>query len=324
MKTGISVQAIEDVVGLACRAPSFHNSQPWRWEADRSGLHLFLDTDRLVATDQSGRQALISCGAALDHLRVAAAAAGFTAAVERYPDPANHFHLAAIDLVPRPTVTEADRVRAEAIRRRRTDRLPFAASRGGTTLHSLVGERLDADDALIDVIADQDRAQLVHASDLTDMLRMYDTTYSAELAWWTSSFDVDDGIPPSALVSAPEADRVDVGRSFPVTRHRERRLQVPQDQSTLAVISARDDTPYGILRCGETLSKLLLGATVGGYASCTLSHLTELPASTDIVRTVTGRRHPQVLVRIGEAPRDGDAAPPTPRRPITDGLRFRL
>ncbi|WP_202915513.1 MULTISPECIES: hypothetical protein [unclassified Mycolicibacterium] len=77
-KTTIGLREIEDAVHVACRAPSFHNSQPWEWVLESSALQLFLDPDWLVATDSSGRQALLSCGAALDHLRVAMNAAGWT------------------------------------------------------------------------------------------------------------------------------------------------------------------------------------------------------------------------------------------------------
>ena len=76
MKTAVALGEIEDAVHSACRAPSFHNSQPWKWVLESATLKLFLDTDWLVATDDSGRQAMLSCGAALDHLRVAMAAAG--------------------------------------------------------------------------------------------------------------------------------------------------------------------------------------------------------------------------------------------------------
>ncbi|EUA73290.1 hypothetical protein I553_9446 [Mycobacterium xenopi 4042] len=61
---------------LACRAPSLHNTQPWQWVLDGGQLQLFVDTHRVLAYDRSRRQALISCGAALDHFRVAMAAAG--------------------------------------------------------------------------------------------------------------------------------------------------------------------------------------------------------------------------------------------------------
>jgi nitroreductase len=42
-------KVILDTVTLACRAPSLHNSQPWRWKvADGAALHLFADRKRLV------------------------------------------------------------------------------------------------------------------------------------------------------------------------------------------------------------------------------------------------------------------------------------
>ena len=60
-KTAMSLREIRDAVHLACRAPSYHNSQPWKWVLESATLRLFLDTDRLVNTDSSGRQALLSC-----------------------------------------------------------------------------------------------------------------------------------------------------------------------------------------------------------------------------------------------------------------------
>src|SRR5260370_32389126 len=95
--TTMTKDLLERAVALACRAPSYHNSQPWRGGADRNGLHLFLDPRRIVESDVTKRQALIRCGAALDHLRVAAAAAGWKAIINRFPDPENIDHLASID-----------------------------------------------------------------------------------------------------------------------------------------------------------------------------------------------------------------------------------
>ena len=67
---------IANAVQLACRAPSLHNSQPWRWVAEDSELQLFADPSRNVrSTDESGRETLLGCGVVLDHLRVAMAAA---------------------------------------------------------------------------------------------------------------------------------------------------------------------------------------------------------------------------------------------------------
>jgi len=317
------VRIIEDAVHLACRAPSYHNSQPWRWVISPEGVQLFVDTDRLVATDTSGRQAVISCGAALDHFRVAAAAAGLDAHVERYPNPNDHHHLATVTFGALPTVTDGHRRRADAILRRRTDRLPMTAPADWESFELLLRASVDPDVA-VDVIAPTDRPAVAEASQLTDALRLYDSAYHHEIDWWTSPFEVNDGIPHSSLVSAAEADRVDVGRSFPVTHHHERRRNVAEDTAQLVVISALGDTRGDLLRCGEALSALLLDATMAGYASCTLSHLTEVPVSRDIVSALVGRSFPQVVVRLGRIPELDEVPPPTPRRPLQDVLRVKV
>lgn len=82
----MNLELIKRAVQLAGRAPSLHNSQPWQWVVDGSELQLHLDHSRIVRhTDSTGREAMISCGAMLDHLRVAAAASGWRTFVERFP-----------------------------------------------------------------------------------------------------------------------------------------------------------------------------------------------------------------------------------------------
>ncbi|WP_019513653.1 Acg family FMN-binding oxidoreductase [Mycolicibacterium neoaurum] len=323
-QTAANARIVEDAVQLACRAPSYHNSQPWRWVITPDGVQLFVDTDRLVATDTSGRQAVISCGAALDHFRVAAAAAGFRTTVHRYPDSGDHLHLATITLAPADTVTAFQRRQADAILARRTDRLPLAAPADPATYDLLLGAAHDADAAAVDVIDPADRPTVADAAQLTEALRLYDSAYHHEIGWWTSPFEVTDGIPHSSLVSAAEADRVDVGRNFPVTQHAERRRHIAEDQAGLLVISAPEDTRLDMLRCGERLSALLLDATMAGLSSCTLSHLTEVPATRDIVGGLVNRAHPQIVVRIGLASELDDVPPPTPRRPLGEVLHVRI
>lgn len=322
-KTVVDSDVIADAVHLACRAPSYHNSQPWKFVGEGAGiLHLYLDRDRLVETDSSGRQALISCGAVLDHLRVAMAASGWVANVDYYPNPNDYTHLAAIDFVPMTFITPAHRHRVDAIMARRTDRLPFTAPAGWDDFELLLRHAVDDDLALLDVLRDDARPELAKASQLTEALRLYDSSYHAELDWWTRPFEMFDGIPHSSLVSAAESDRVDIGRSFPVTHHRERRSQVDEDHAKVLVLSALDDTRRDILTCGEALSVALLEATVAGMATCTLTHMTEVEASRDIVAGLTGHRLPQVLIRVGMIPTMDEVPPPTPRRPLSDVLTW--
>jgi hypothetical protein len=220
--------------------------------------------------------------------------------------------------------TDGDRRRADAVRQRRTDRLPFAAPRNWESLKPLLHNAVDDGTVHLDVIADDLRPELAEASQLTESLRLYDSSYHVELNWWTGHFENSDGIPRSSLVSAAESDRVDVGRTFPVSAHNERRAGFGQDQSKILVLSTDEDTRDDAFRCGEALSVVLLECTLAGMATCTLSHLTELQTSRHLIGNLTGRAAmPQLLIRVGESPVLGEVPPLTPRRPVRDVLKFR-
>jgi len=318
-------KVLTQAVQLACRAPSLHNSQPWRWVAEGGVLHLFADPTRIgQATDSTGREVVISCGAVLDHLRVAMAAAGWESHIDRLPDPNHRDHLATIQFSPAVFVTDAERARAEAITRRRTDRLPFIAPAQWDVFESLLRATIDASVVDLDVISDDARSELAEASRLTEDLRRYDSSYQAELRWWTTQEESPQGIPPRALLSETEARRVDVGRAFPTDDHGLRRAAIYRDRCKILVLSTHDDSRGRVLRCGEVLSTVLLESTVARLATCTLTHLIEVNASRELVRRLTGRTaEPQLLIRVGKAPDTKPPAPATPRRPVADVLEIR-
>ncbi len=321
----VKAEVIEEAVRLACRAPSLHNSQPWQWVlADGGKLQLFLDQTRVMLSDRSGRQALIGCGAALDHLRVAMAAAGWQAQINRFPDPDDSNHLASIKFAPLDDVTEGDRRRAAAILLRRTDRLPFSPPPQWEWFEPLLCDAVADAAVCLDVVPDDIRRQLAEASQFADSLRLYNSTYHTELRWWTAPFEASEGIPYSSLVSAAESDRVDVARMFPVTHHSERRVQIPKDNSTILVLSTDTDSRADALAVGEALSAVLLESTMAGWATCPVTHITEVKVTRELVGALVGRHMvPQVLVRVGMRPALEEVPPPTPRRPLGEVLRTR-
>jgi len=318
-------QVITNAVQRACRAPSVHNSQPWKWVLDGLELKLFIDLDRVPhATDLSGRESIISCGALLDHLSVAMAAAGWHANIARFPNPNDLDHLATIDFSPMEFVTEAHRARADAILSRRTDRLPFAPPSNWDSFELVLRDTVDTELAILDVLPDSARSDLAQASRLTESLRRYDTSYHAELLWWTAPFEISDGVPYNALIPADERDRVDIARVFPGGDHSDSRPEVNHDHSRILVLSTYSDARRDAFGCGEVLSCVLLESTLAGFASCTLTHMIELDASRDILRAlIGGSAYPQLLIRIGTVPAIGQPGPPTPRRPLSDVLEFR-
>jgi len=324
-KMVIDPGVVASVVELACRAPSVHNSQPWHWVAEGSELRLFFEPHRVPhATDVGGREAAISCGAVLDHLVVAAAAAGWQATIARFPNPNDLDHLATIRFSPLPFVTDAVRARADAIVRRRTDRLPFAVPSAFSAFEPVLRSTIDTDRATLVVLPAAVRPRLAEASRLTESLRRYDSSYHAELQWWTGAFETTDGVPYSSLISDSMRGRVDIARKFPAGENPDQRPEVDHDQSVIVVLSTDADTRRAALGCGEVLSDVLLEATLAGLATCTLSHLTELEDSRNLIRELTGGSgNPQVLIRIGEVPQPRDQPPATPRRPLADVLELR-
>lgn len=322
--TMVGKEVIREAVQLACRAPSLHNTQPWLWVLTDGGqLQLFLDRDRVMPTDRFGREAVIGCGAALDHLRVAMAAAGWHADVDRLPNPDNPNHLASIEFTPQEHVTDTERRRAAAIPLRRSDRLPFNAPLGGESIETVLRNTVDANTVYVDVLPDDARPELVDASQLAESLRLYNSAYHDELRWWTTPFEGEEGIPYSSLATAAEGDRVDVGRVFPVAHHAERRLDIPEDHATILVLATDTDSRADALATGEALSAILLECTMAGLATCPLTHMTEVRVTRDMVKSLLPHEAvPQILVRVGTVPATEEVPPPTPRRPLDEVLQL--
>jgi len=317
---------VMDAVGLACRAPSLHNSQPWRWVAESSTLHLYADLTRVMITaDPEGRQLYLSCGAALDHFVVAMTAAGWHTSVKRFPDALDPYHVATMEFRRATEVSEHSRARAAAIDRRRTDRRPFDRPDGWPEAETLLREAVIPYHVMFDIVLETARPSLAQASRLTEAIRADDPSYTAELNWWTPSVASDEGVPRTALISAAVSDRVDVKRRFPTTHDSRGSDDLRVDRSKIVVLSThREDARLDVLHCGEALSAVLLDCTVAGLATCTLTHMTELAPSREIIRGLTGQRGtPQVLIRIGQTSVTDEEIVPTPRKPLADVFKVR-
>ena len=323
MNTVPTGEVVEKAVLLAGRAPSLHNSQPWRWVFDGQALHLFSVPDRMLpATDVSGRQMIISCGIALDHLHAALAAVGWRTSIAYFPNPNQRDHLATVRFIPALVVTDADRDRAEAIVRRRTDRQPFAPPAGWSDFDVVLRSTFDPANTALDVLTDESRPELAQASELTASLRRYDSGYQAELQWWTGHVIGAAGVPREALISPAERERVTVARKFPAAADKPNSPEPALDRSTILVLSTDDDSPRSVLRCGQVLSTVLLECTLAGYATCPLTHVTETLRARSIIARLTGRHAPQVLIRVGAASQSNSDTAPTPRLPLADILTF--
>lgn len=118
-------ETLRAALDLAIRAPSAHNSQPWRWRVDDGALHLRAEQQTPSRTGPQRRDVLLSCGAALHHCTVALAAVGWHARIRRLPDAGDPDLLARVELDAQPP-GDLDLVLCEAIPHRRSDRRRLA------------------------------------------------------------------------------------------------------------------------------------------------------------------------------------------------------
>ncbi len=313
----IDPQTVRSALALACRAPSVHNSQPWRWRVGDTSVHLYADLRRwLPATDAEGRDLVVSCGAALHHARVALAAAGLRSTVVRLPNPDDEpDHLAAIVLAAGPP-SDADLALAGAITRRRTDRRPFSTWEvPGRMVAELVTRAAEQGAVLTDVSGAG--GPLVAA--ITEAARIQEgaAAYRHETAMWSGRSSGDDGIPARNLLPHAPADTP--ARRFASGTIVQVDLDEP-DGAMLAVLGTASDDLLSQLRAGEALSAVSLHATTLGLATCPLSQPLEVASTRATVRDgmLQGAMSPHLVLRIGWAP--GTPLTPTPRRPIDDVL----
>ncbi|GAB2813866.1 Acg family FMN-binding oxidoreductase [Lentzea nigeriaca] len=315
---------VRAALALACRAPSVHNSQPWRWELGAHSLHLYADLARnLPAIDPLGADLVVSCGAALHHLRVGLAALGWKAVVHRLPNPAMPDHLAAVEFEEREP-REPHIALAAAIPRRRTDRRAFSS--------------WSVPDGIIDQLVRAARAEGVEAHEVVGTARSEllaaivtaaeaqesDPAYRAEIREWS-------GVYPGASAGVPAANIPAGSRQYGDLRLREfapgELLQADnrllgQDAGSLLVLSTSSDDVLSRLRAGEATSAVLLEATSAGLATCPLSQPLEVVETRELVRdqVLGGSTCPQLVIRVGWAAFNADPLPATPRRPLVDVL----
>lgn len=312
------VETIRSALMLAVRAPSVHNSQPWRWRVGGRSIHLYTDPDlALPHTDPEGRDLMLSCGATLNHCQVAFAALGWQSKIHRFPTPAQPDHLASIELHRSPA-SRVDVTLAAAIPRRRTDRRHYSAWPVPQGDIALMGSRAARAGVMLRQV--DEMASLKRLVTEAAWRHSVDRDYLTELAMWSGRYGSRAGVParntPETVLAAPIPARTFAGSVLTQPPDTD-----PADDSAIIIaLGTVDDDRMAQLRAGEVASLVLLTATALGLASCPITEPLEIADTRAAVGAdVFGAEgYPQMLLRIGWAPVNADPLPSTPRRSLTD------
>jgi hypothetical protein len=327
-------QAVTEAVSLATRAPSVHNTQPWRFRIGGDRVECFADFSRqLPVLDPTRRQLYVSCGAALHHLTVALRAAGYASNVQLTPDEQHNATgetdqpapIATVLVSLGPPASAGDVALAAAIDERHTQREPFADRHVEHAALAGLRQTAETEGAWLAILdSREDQITLAVLLNHADQAELANPDYQRELHNWRRTEPATDGIPTSALPEpAIRHSEVPVrdftaGDPHPADQAPPPTDSPPPDERPALLILGTDaDSPTQWIHAGQALSALLLAATTQGLRASMLGQVIDLPATRAQLRTLLRLiGEPQMVLRIGYGP----AAPATPRRPLTEIL----
>jgi nitroreductase len=308
---------VATLIGAARLAPSLHNSQPWSFGVGKEHIEVYADASRqLRNADPGGRSLLISCGAALFNLRVAAEHLGFRPRVRLLPDAADPTLVAVVETGHRRSQRGPLAIYHCEIPRRHTNRRPFRNRTIPGSVLATLGEAARAEDLLLRIYDDPiEVARVVRLLHDADLSERGDAAAMAERRAWIGGTERADGIPEQSLGPRP----AEAGTPFRDLGHATREYASFEATPTVGILSTTHDRPIDWVRSGQALERLLLAATAAGLSASFMNQPLEQPDLRWLVRSpVTGVGHSQMILRVGY----GDEVPPTPRRPISELLRL--
>ena len=302
-------------VSAAVRAPSLHNSQPWRFRLADGAIEVRADpARRLPASDPTGWAVRIACGAAVGNLRLALAAAGLPARAWLRPDPTDPDLIARLtpDRPRPPTPTEL--ALSAAIPRRYSNRAPFWPDPVPADVRWRLAETVRDEGAWLELVIGSGAVTAVgEIARSAHRVLGRDAGYRAELTAWTRLSPAPDGVPADAGGPLGEPHDPLPQRDFGTRRRAPGRDFEPEP--LVAVLGLAGNTSWDQIAAGQILQRLLLTATDAGLAVSLLSQPIEVPSAREQLRLALGRSGtPQMVMRIGY----GQPGWPTARRSVDE------
>lgn len=310
-------------VAQAARAPSTHNTQPWRFRLLGDSVELYADPSRaLPVVDPDGRELALSLGASLFHLRLSLRTWGLDVEVDRLPEPQNMNLFARVTARPGAPPTEDERRLVAAIATRHTSRAPYLDERVPEDLVERLRRDAEAEGAwFVPLTEESARVRLVAHVMEADRQQWANPRFRAELAHWMRPNDstAHDGL----FGYAAGLDNVESHLATMAVRLIDRGAREAVQHShlaeaspLLAVIGTEGDWALPWLRAGEALGRVLLRAESESLRAAFLNQPVELPELRERVGELAGRPgSPQIILRLGY----GAPGRATPRR-LTDEL----
>lgn len=311
------------VAATAVRAaPSVHNSQPWFLEFHDGSISLFERLDlSLPRHDPTGRDRLISCGAALTNLTLAVRILGWSAELLLFPTRTRPDEVARLVATGRRSPSEQDWQRYFAIQRRRSYRGPFSALPVPDEMcHGLVAAPATGGVRVRPVAGLPEATEVAGLLTHTALVLRQDRAYQRELTAWTNSrpgHRPGGGLPEPSPggTTLPWAGLVRTTTNLPDAPTLAARLT----RECLLLLETADDQHRDHVLAGAAMQETWLAATHAGLVGSVLTqplHVAEVRAG--LVERLGLAGFPQALLRFGYP---SGVMPPSPRVPVAELIR---
>ncbi|GAA2310444.1 NAD(P)H nitroreductase [Nonomuraea roseoviolacea subsp. roseoviolacea] len=318
-------RAIQKALEAARWAPSVHNTQPWSFAVSGEEISLRADVDRkLRMGDPSGRELLISCGAALFTIRTALRCEGVEPVVRVLPDPDRPSLVATITLG-EPAEPD-DRVRAmgRQIERRRTHRAGFTDLPVPERLmDGLVREARIEGARLTPVRAPVAVTMLAALTQAAQGAQSQDRVLTLEVIRWARppGSSRRDGVPAEGYPrTAPPTDPDFPQRDY-AWRHEwgsEADLSRSASVGEVALLTTTGDTREQWIAAGQALQRTLLHACAHGVSAAFHTQALEMYHLREFLRhELCSDEYPQMIMRLGITFDDKDSV----RRSLAEMLQ---
>ena len=320
--TKSTAEKIKFLLNYAVLAPSGHNTQPWIFKIVDDVVELYVDKTRaLPVADPNYRELIISCGAALFHLRIAMRHFGHRDIVEILPEHLNPNLLARIRLGSKRIVQVEENFLFWAISQRCTNHRPLENCRLPASLISELKSATSSEGDWLQIstqiIPEASREEIVNLIDRGDRLQMSNPLFRQELAHWIyhSRSSHHEGLtletqginprleamPSASFAIAPLFSLVT--RSFDLGKSQaNKNRKLVETAPLLILISSNDDTPQDWLATGEALAHLLLRARIDNVCASCFNQPIEIPQLRSRLQALFPENgYPQILLRLGYA-----------------------
>ena len=301
----------------AIRAPSLHNSQPWRFRLRDGDIEILADASRqLTVADSGGWAVRIACGAAAFNARLALAVSGNPAQVVLRPHDADPEVIARLTPGPPRPPTYREQDLFTAIPRRHSNRQPFWPNPVPSEIRARLIEAARAEGCWLDLLVGMTALSgFAEIANSADRVLRRDFRYQAELSGWVHADAAPDGVPVTAGGPVPEPQDLLPQRQFGERPRAAGRDYEPEP--LVAVLGSAADRPIDQIVAGQALQRVLLTVTDAGLASSMMSQPIEVPSARDQLRRSLSRSGtPQMTLRIGY----GVRGRPTERRDLDEVL----